>query len=68
MNANKILFVISSIILIVTIFNVVTYYKDVKTIQNLNKEKLRLEIERTKFEIEVLKNNNLNKKQNGTKI
>lgn len=42
---DKILLAISIFILCITIFNIYVYYKDVKQIQELNKEKLKLEIE-----------------------
>jgi high-affinity nickel permease len=42
---NTILTIISVILLILALINVCIYYKDVKQIQDLKKEKLKLEIE-----------------------
>jgi len=51
---NVILTVFSILILCVSIFNIYLYYRDVKTIQELKKETLRLEIEIKKKQLEQL--------------
>ena len=42
---NQIILIASVLILICSIINIYIYYRDVKEIKNLEKEKLRLEIE-----------------------
>jgi len=51
---NTFTFVFALIILIISIINVYTYYSDIKKVQELQKQKLRLEIQKLKQAIQEL--------------